>query len=443
MALLAIAARNLLRYQRRTVLTASLITLGVLAVLLFVSVAGSFRGMMIGQITDAMLGHLQIHHRGYVESTENMPLHLNLGPDQVQALTARLTTMPEVEAVSARIKFGAMLSNFTETTSIRLTAMDPEQELATVPLLGGRVQGTDPRQLARGEILLPDVLARGLKINPKDTVVLVATNRDGSVNGQTFLVAGFVEGLSGPGGRDGYLHLADARELLRLEQAEITEIAVRLKRPEHTDRVVGQLRLALGAGKQGQGAGQGQGPGAGAGVGSGPAGAGAGSGATPDGKPAPLEVHTWDQLSPFSTIAKMIDLLTLFVQIMLVSIVLISVMNVMMMAVYERVREIGTLAAIGVRPRSILLLFLLEGLLLGVIGAVAGVLLSYGVVGVLDLADLTFSFGRQEGLLLTPVLDAATVAMVGLAVVLVSALASLQPSIKASRLDPISALRHV
>jgi len=119
------------------------------------------------------------------------------------------------------------------------------------------------------------------------------------------------------------------------------------------------------------------------------------------------------------------------------------VMNVMMMAVYERVREIGTLAAIGVRPRSILLLFLLEGLLLGVIGAVAGVLLSYGVVGVLDLADLTFSFGRQEGLLLTPVLDAATVAMVGLAVVLVSALASLQPSIKASRLDPISALRHV
>jgi len=154
-------------------------------------------------------------------------------------------------------------------------------------------------------------------------------------------------------------------------------------------------------------------------------------------------VHTWDQLSPFSTIAKMIDLLTLFVQIMLVSIVLISVMNVMMMAVYERVREIGTLAAIGVRPRSILLLFLLEGLLLGVIGAVAGVLLSYGVVGVLDLADLTFSFGRQEGLLLTPVLDAATVAMVGLAVVLVSALASLQPSIKASRLDPISALRHV
>jgi putative ABC transport system permease protein len=72
-----------------------------------------------------------------------------------------------------------------------------------------------------------------------------------------------------------------------------------------------------------------------------------------EGKPV-LELHTWEALSPFANIAKMIDLMTLFIRIMLVAIVLVSVMNVMLMAVYERIREIGTLAAIGTPPRRIL-----------------------------------------------------------------------------------------
>ncbi len=59
-----LAFRNLLRYKRRTLLTSALITLGVVAVLLFISVTGSFKSMMIGQITDSMLGHLQIHRMG-------------------------------------------------------------------------------------------------------------------------------------------------------------------------------------------------------------------------------------------------------------------------------------------------------------------------------------------------------------------------------------------
>ncbi len=58
--LFKIAVRNLLRYKRRTMLTASLITVGVVFVLVFISVSGSFKNMMIGQITDSMLGHVQL-----------------------------------------------------------------------------------------------------------------------------------------------------------------------------------------------------------------------------------------------------------------------------------------------------------------------------------------------------------------------------------------------
>jgi putative ABC transport system permease protein len=409
-ALLRLAARNLLRYRRRTLLTASLVTIGVVAVLLFVSVAGSFRSMMIGQITDAMLGHLQVHRRGDVASTDSLPLNLNLSAEAAEAVTSALRGLDHVEAHSARLKFGAMLSNYSESTNVRITAVEPERERATVPLLAKRVQGASAQLLGRGDLLVPEILARGMKLAVGDSVVLVATNREGSVNGRAFRVAGVVEGLSGPGGRDGYLHIQDARELLRIDKPEITEIAVRLDAGASLPVVVRALKKKLDRG-------------------------GASS--------APLEVHTWRKLSPFSNIADMIDLLTLFVQVMLVSIVLISVMNVMVMAVYERIREIGTVAAIGVRPRTVLWLFLLEGLLLGAVGAAAGIVLSFAGIWILDAAEVTFSFGRQQDLILKPVLDLGTVLAVALAVMVVSALASLQPAVKASRMRPITALRHV
>jgi len=68
-----IAVRNLLRYKRRTLLTVSLITIGVVFVLVFISISGSFKNMIVGQITDSMLGHIQVHRRGYVASIDNLP----------------------------------------------------------------------------------------------------------------------------------------------------------------------------------------------------------------------------------------------------------------------------------------------------------------------------------------------------------------------------------
>ncbi len=134
-----IAARNLRRYQRRTILTSSLITLGVVAVLLFISTTGSFKNMMVGQITDSMIGHLQIHRKGYLASIDNLPLNRNLDQRQVAKVKEILSGLDAVESYSMRIKLGAMFSNFTETTNIRLNAVIPEQEVKTVPLLSERI----------------------------------------------------------------------------------------------------------------------------------------------------------------------------------------------------------------------------------------------------------------------------------------------------------------
>ena len=98
----------------------------------------------------------------------------------------------------------------------------------------------------------------------------------------------------------------------------------------------------------------------------------------------------------------MIDVMTFFIKLMLIAIVLISILNVMIMAVYERVREIGTIAAIGTLPRKILSLFLVEGFCLGLTGALVGVFFGLAIIFGLNLTKITFNFGQATGLILAP-----------------------------------------
>lgn len=409
--LFKIAIRNLLRYKRRSLLTASLITVGVVFVLVFISVSGSFKNMMIGQITDSMLGHLQVHRKGFVASIETLPLNLNLQAAAIARLEDILDKQPEIEAYSPRIKFGGMFSNFTETASIRLTAIYPEKEYKTVPLLPGRViEGSS--ELKPGGILVPELLARGMKVKTGDAVVIVATNADGSVNGKQFTIAGVLGSVTGPGGRDGYLHLDDALEILRMEQKEISEFAIRLKDFRKLG-AFGQKLEGLLARELNQ-----------------------------QNKPI-FELHTWEKLSPFFNIARMIEIMTFFIKLMLIAIVLISITNVMIMAVYERIREIGTISAIGTLPGKILNMFVIEGFCLGIAGALIGNIVGVVLVFIINMLKITYNFGQQSGLILQANVYPSDILVVSATVIIVAVIASLQPAFKASRMEPIKALRHI
>jgi putative ABC transport system permease protein len=409
--LFKIAVRNLSRYKRRTFLTSSLIAIGVMFVLVFVAASGSFKYIMIGQITDSMLGHLQVHKRGYVASIDSLPLTLNLSSKEEKTLEKTIENTPEIEAYSPRIKFGGMFSNFVETTNIRVNGVYPEKEIATVPLFLSRITQGE-KSIKKGEILIPELLANGLKTKVGDTVVVIATNRDGSVNGKQFVVGGIIESVTGPGGRDGYMHITDAMEVLRMEEKEISEVAIRLEEFGKLNAISNRLDLLLSTEIDKQG------------------------------RPI-FDVRTWEKLSPFYNVARMIDVMTFFIKLMLIAIVLVSIMNVMIMAVFERIREIGTISAIGTLPKKILSLFLIEGFSLGVIGAGVGNILALGVIFLINLIKITFNFGRQSGLVLSPSLNAGDILWVSIIVIIVSVVAALQPAFKASRMEPVEALRHV
>ena len=406
-----IAMRNLMRYKRRTFLVASLIALGVLSVQVFIAASGSYKSLIIGQITDAMLGHIQIHKKGYLVSVENVPLNLNLQQHGVGIIEKVLKSIPDIEAYSTRIRLGGMISNYVETTNLRVYGISPDNEYKTVPLLPKRIIAGNA-ELKPGQMLAPALLAKGLNLKVGDPVVIIATNKDGSVNGKQFTVGGILESAPGPGGRDGYIGIHDAEELLRMEEPEISEIAVHLKNFDKLQAVYDEISKKLS------------------------------TELNPQGKPK-FEVHTWESLAPFANVAKMIDIMSIFIKIMLIAIVLISIMDVMIMSVYERTREIGTLAAIGTKPGKILSMFIAEGILLSIFGVIIGNILSLAAVYAIRFSHFTFSFGMKEGFILSPNMAFSDVLFISLVVIVVSILGSLQPAFKASRVEPIKALKSV
>jgi len=411
-----IAIRNLLRYKRRTLMTSMLIIIGVVMVIVFSGVSVSFKSMMIGSITDSMLGHLQIHKKGYVSSIDNLPLHLNInekGIKQLESIFGKHNNV--IEAFSYRIKFGGMLSNFQETTNIRLTAVQPQMENAACPRLVERINGdiqNPDKFIEQGKIIIPDNLAKGLDLKVGDEVVLVANNKDGSVNGLSLRVSNTIEGLLGPSGRDGFVHIDDAKTLLRINGNEINEVAIRLKNPDNLNGMNKLLADELSQFENKQN------------------------------KPV-FELHTWADLSPFSTIAAIVDLLIITIKIVLIAIVLISILNVMMMSVYERVSEIGTISAIGTLPSKILWLFMAEGFSLAIISTIVGNIIGVLALLLINIANFHFSFGRMKNILLETSIAPSELISVSLIVIFIAVISSLQPALKASRMQPVDALRHV
>ncbi|MCK5293849.1 MAG: ABC transporter permease, partial [Arcobacteraceae bacterium] len=288
-------------------------------------------------------------------------------------------------------------------------AINPKNEFQTLPLLKERVKGLDSSNLKKGEILVPELLAKGMKVKKGDTIVLVANNKKGSVNGINLKIAGVVERISGPGGRDGYIHIDDAKRVLRIKGVEVSEVVVRLKDVSLLPKMMEELKpLSKMLNKNDK---------------------------------LSFEIHSWTKLSPFYNIVKMLDLMSASIKIILISIVLISILNVMIMSVYERIKEVGTIAAMGTPPSTIVKLFLAEGFMLGVFGAILGSVVSVVIVKILEFSNITYSFGKQSNLLLEPILNGSEVISISIIVIIISLIASISPALKASKLDPVEALR--
>jgi ABC-type lipoprotein release transport system permease subunit len=405
MSTLRLAWRNLWRNPRRTLLALSAIGLSVALVLAYQSILRSYGNWMVATITGPMLGDVQIHAQGW---RKDRAMDKTL---QVEQLSGALRSNPGVADVAPRIYAPALAARSEEGFAVVVIGLEPDAETRPMRLL----EGLSPR-LGDRRLLVGKALASQIGVQIGEEIAVVGQGVDGSLANDLFTVSGLIETSVDLVNRQGIvMSLADAQTLLAMP-GEAHELVV------HARAATTAQALA----------------------------------ATISGQPMfeSLEVLDWQSIAPeMLTLVEIVQIAWVFILGLVLIAAAAGVANTMLMATFERTREFGMLLALGTGPRHLVRLIVVESVVLGVLGALAGSALALTLVALthergIDYAALTgggpsaISFaGMRWSLRLYPTLEAVDIVRTVSAVILTSIVASLWPAARAARLQPANALR--
>lgn len=398
---LKIALRNLGRNRRRSFFSALALALGFALLLVM---ASFLRGEMESAMQVSIRlhsGHLQLRAATYDENKSSLKWE-DLIKDPL-AVTAQLKALPEVKDATPRLIASGILVVRDQSAGVQVLGIDP-LAIANEPYRSGLLQGTNLTPDDRDGVLIGKPLAEKLKLQIGDRISLSVNTSNGGVDEQRFLVRGIYSTQTYAfDSSTVLLPLAKAQSITRTENYA-SLIFILLNEMEDTAAVRAKL-TAL-----------------------------------------PYSVLDWRDMNKMVIeVEEMANSYMAIFYLIVLAITASVIVNTLIMAVFERTREIGILAAIGWRSREILTLFLYETALLTAGGILIGLVL--GVAGVGYLATHGFYIGNMamSGMLIGDTIYAKltlndTLRLL-VVTILITLLAGLHPSILAARLEPVDALR--
>ncbi len=395
---------NLWRNPRRTGITVTGLALGMIMLAVTVSLTAGMSRDLIEQGTGLLLGHVQIHARGY---RPDRSIFDTIPGDGIQ-LVAQLRKQPGVLGAAPRANGYGLVSAGEQSAGADLLGIVPELEAQVSTLRRSIVAGTFLQTGGHHQIAIGERLARTLGVTPGDELVVLTQATDGSLGNDVYRVTGlFRTGVDQLDGGLVVMRLNDLQELLALPPPRIHEIAIRSVDPATASVLAARLAQHV----------------------------------APEG----IEVAAWPVLAPeIATYVAMSDGWMWILYAIVLTLAAMAVLNTMLMAVFERFREFGVLTALGMRPLHIILLVVSEVAGLAVVSLVAAVLLGtplidWLVVSGVDLSRITGGF-TMLGVAIGPVLRGAWVVrefllsaalLVGFAL-----LAGLYPAARAAGVNP-------
>jgi len=399
----SLAIRDVIRNKRRSGLTLVAIALGLALVIALHSLEiGAMEGSIDNNIR-VQSGHVQVRAESYEEDKVSLKWEDLL--DDPQALVIQAQSLPEVQGAAPVLWAGGILSSTEDTAGVRVYGIDPLAETSATfreDLFGEFLDPDD-----RSGILISKRTANNLKLAVGDDVSLLINTSGEQPDETTFTVRGLYDtGLPGFDESTVFLPLAKAQAFTQAGE-RASAVMVLLHDQEDADLVGDKL----------------SGPG--------------------------LNLLTWQNLNQLmlQTMESALAILYLFYLIVL-AIVAVVVANTLLMSVFERTREMGILAALGLKGRQIMTMFLMESAILGILGVILGVAL--GSLGVYYLATQGIHIGDMASDVSADLAYGETMyasyqwsATLVLSVVcwIVTMLASLYPAWFATRKEPIDALR--
>lgn len=416
---LRMAFRNVLRHRARSVVSIGVIAAGCV-VTIFVGgyFADTFDKMRESYI-HGHTGHVQIHKKGFSVEGRRRPLKMLL--EDPKDLVAEIQKIPGVVRVSRRLEFPGVVS--TGNTAVSFVGQGVEIELETTPIVGKEVFRRTETQRSMGlliekgvgltseenQVIVGRGLAKALSVKPGDNLTLMSGTVEGSLNAWDVTVAGvFFSSSKAYDDRFLRLPLELSQQLLRTDSVQ--NIVVTLNETEDTDRVKARISALAAAGG------------------------------------FDVEVKTWYELNDFYNQTKMMfEKMFLVLKMIIALILILSIYNTVMMSVYERTQEIGTLRALGHRRGRVVLMFLLEGLALGVLGALVGILAGIGVTAVIAKIGILMPPppGATMEWMSEPLVVRSSIVAAFVLSVLSSVVSSILPSLRAARIEIAGALRQV
>lgn len=394
-----LALRNIFRNRRRSAITLAVIVFGAVGIILF----GGYKAVTfvgLRESTIRRIGHVQVFGAGTAKAESQKPLEY--GIENASALRQAIERDPRVRTTAAQITLMGLVSNGDKSETYLATAVEPAKDREA---RGHRlIEGAELPDNEPDAVLLGRGLATSMKVKPGDYITLLTTTVTGSLNAMDARVAGIIAtGVKEYDDRAVKMPIDGAQQLLQTKKVE--KLLVFLNKTEDTAAVEETLR-----------------------------------------KNAAIETKTWSQLASFyHQVVMLYNGIFGFLGLIVFGTVVFSVANTIVMSIFERTREIGTLLAIGTSRGRVWRMFFLEGLLIGAIGGIVGIVAGAAIAQLINSGNVMlppppgYTTGyRLQILMQTPVLVTAFVIAV-----MTSTLSAILPALKASRMKIVDALGHI
>ena len=400
-----VAWRNLWRNKRRTWLS-----VGGIAFSLFLVVTGM--AFQTGTYDDminlgARLGHshIQVQHPDYLDN----PRVKNTFYDAL-GTSRSISQIPDVAGVAMRTESFALISVGERSYGAMVVGVEPNKEPSVSDFPSLLIEGTYLSDV--GHAYIGSALARNLSAAVGDEIVILGTGKTGNLAPMLLTIGGiFTTGIADVDRSYVQVHIEAFQEAFEFGD-EIHRLLVSVSDLAHINAVVADIRRVV----------------------------------SDD-----VVVHDWETLMP--EIRQGIDLDKIggqFVYWMLLAVVLLSIVNTFVMTVFERSREFGMLVAVGMRPRQIIGMVVIESIALWIVGSIVGLLVCLAVViptswvGVpMPAAATEISMGgMQIPTHIYPGLDASTLLTAPLVLGVGTVLGAMLPALRIRTLKPVEALRE-
>ena len=402
--LLRVAWRNIWRNKTRTFVIVTAITLGLWGGIFSSAFMNGMTEQQIYSTIHTETGHIQLNEKDFLLNHDILKYISNA--DSIAAAIKKITG---VSSVSPRIQMMAMAATANSSAGIMINAVDPSLQKKVSDLYKQLIHGNYFEKDGNNSIIIGQQLADKLKAKIHSRIVMTLQTTGGDITYGAFKVIGIYRTHNSDFDKTSvFVRRQDLQRLINFKKEAASGITILLNNTDDTQSITAQLKKQF-----------------------------------PD-----LQVQSWQQLSPMMQVMSgtMKQFSFIFVGIILIALAF-GIINTMLMAVLDRTRELGMLRAIGMSPRKVFIMIILETIFLSLTGAIIGVLLSIGTISYFAHSGINLAI-ISEGInafgyssMVYPSLGADFYIQLAVLVIVISMIAGLFPAMRAIRLKPAEAVR--